>query len=225
MLALPSLAVDVLFPLFSNRRRAQSSFVFMREGPANPPLFPQVAIKIIPRFTSTASAQRALAQSQSQPADSSSGAGPSSSDPQAKPSASFLAKAAAKDASKEVRTMREGSLCLLLHHPYVCGMKEMLIYPVRCLFPSLPHSSPFRITKQVAHSILDRRSITTTSSRSTSTAVRCSITSSRTDGCENARRGSLRGRSGRRSSTAMRTQLFTAVRLPPLSFSPLPLPH
>ena len=40
-----------------------------------------------------------------------------------------MAKAAAKDHSKEVRTVREGSLQLLLHHPYVCGMREMIIHP------------------------------------------------------------------------------------------------
>ncbi|GAA5974491.1 hypothetical protein JCM21900_005831 [Sporobolomyces salmonicolor] len=83
----------------------------------------KVAIKIIPRFTSTAAAHRPPPQNGSDP----SGAPPPSK--KAEPTASFLAKAAAKDASKEVRTVREGSLCLLLHHPYVCGMREMLIYP------------------------------------------------------------------------------------------------
>ncbi|GAA5839620.1 hypothetical protein JCM11251_003560 [Rhodosporidiobolus azoricus] len=91
----------------------------------------KVAIKIIPRFTSTASAHRQAADQASQGA--SSGGGPDASSPAGagagKPTASFLAKAAAKDASKEVRTVREGSLCLLLHHPYVCGMREMLVYP------------------------------------------------------------------------------------------------
>ncbi|GAA5862879.1 hypothetical protein JCM1840_002310 [Sporobolomyces johnsonii] len=84
----------------------------------------KVAIKIIPRFTSTAAAHR--------PPPSQNGSDPSGAPPPSKkvePTASFLAKAAAKDASKEVRTVREGSLCLLLHHPYVCGMREMLIYP------------------------------------------------------------------------------------------------
>ncbi|GAA6010353.1 hypothetical protein JCM10207_005188 [Rhodosporidiobolus poonsookiae] len=83
----------------------------------------KVAIKIIPRFTSTASAHR---QAEQRAAES--GAAAETVAP-AKPTQSFLAKAAAKDASKEVRTVREGSLCLLLHHPYVCGMKEMLVYP------------------------------------------------------------------------------------------------
>lgn len=57
------------------------------------------------------------------------------------PTASFVAKAQAKDASKEVRTVREGSLCLLLHHPYICGMREMLVYPVRNDFKAFPRGS------------------------------------------------------------------------------------
>ncbi|SCZ90326.1 BZ3500_MvSof-1268-A1-R1_Chr1-3g01919 [Microbotryum saponariae] len=80
----------------------------------------KVAIKIIPRFTSTAAAQRPP------PPDTVSG---KPVEPYKPPTASFLAKAAAKDQSKEVRTIREGSLCLLLHHPYVCGMKSMMVYP------------------------------------------------------------------------------------------------
>ncbi|KDE09716.1 CAMK/CAMKL/KIN1 protein kinase [Microbotryum lychnidis-dioicae p1A1 Lamole] len=80
----------------------------------------KVAIKIIPRFTSTAAAQRPP------PPDTVSG---KPAEPYNSPTASFLAKAAAKDQSKEVRTIREGSLCLLLHHPYVCGMKSMMVYP------------------------------------------------------------------------------------------------
>ncbi|UZJ57009.1 hypothetical protein CBS101457_006329 [Exobasidium rhododendri] len=78
----------------------------------------KVAIKIIPRHTSLAAAQH-LKQQQQQ----------GSEKPAPPPTASFLAKAAAKDHSKEVRTIREGSLQLLLHHPYVCGMKEMIIHP------------------------------------------------------------------------------------------------
>lgn len=78
----------------------------------------KVAIKIIPRHTSVAAAQHpkqngAEGENKRLPA----------------PTASFLAKAAAKDHSKEVRTIREGSLQLLLHHPYVCGMREMIIHP------------------------------------------------------------------------------------------------
>ena len=37
-------------------------------------------------------------------------------------------KQAAKDASKEVRTLREAALSMLLHHPYICGMREMIIH-------------------------------------------------------------------------------------------------
>lgn len=76
----------------------------------------KVAIKIIPRHTSLAAAQHPR-----QPQNGEKPAPP--------PTASFLAKAAAKDHSKEVRTIREGSLQLLLHHPYVCGMREMIIHP------------------------------------------------------------------------------------------------
>ena len=32
------------------------------------------------------------------------------------------------DASKEIHTIREASLCLLLHHPYICGMHELIIH-------------------------------------------------------------------------------------------------
>jgi serine/threonine protein kinase len=46
-----------------------------------------------------------------------------------KPSPSYLEKAHQKDLSKEVRTIREASIVLLLHHPYVCGMKSMHVYP------------------------------------------------------------------------------------------------
>ncbi|KAM0793024.1 hypothetical protein ACM66B_000515 [Microbotryomycetes sp. NB124-2] len=76
----------------------------------------KVAIKIIPRYTSTAAANRPTSVSDDK-------------DQQKPPTESFLAKAAAKDHSKEIRTMREGSLCLLLHHPYICGMKSMILYP------------------------------------------------------------------------------------------------
>ncbi|KAJ7689046.1 hypothetical protein B0H17DRAFT_1331972 [Mycena rosella] len=34
-----------------------------------------------------------------------------------------------KDASKETRTLREAGLSLLLHHPYICGMREMIVHP------------------------------------------------------------------------------------------------
>jgi serine/threonine protein kinase len=38
------------------------------------------------------------------------------------------AKQAAKDHSKEVRTIREAALSMLLHHPYICGMREMITH-------------------------------------------------------------------------------------------------
>lgn len=40
-----------------------------------------------------------------------------------------IARQASKDASKEVRTIREAALSMLLHHPYICGMREMIIHP------------------------------------------------------------------------------------------------
>ncbi|KAF7305457.1 Non-specific serine/threonine protein kinase [Mycena chlorophos] len=33
-----------------------------------------------------------------------------------------------KDASKEIRTLREAALSMLLHHPYICGMREMIVH-------------------------------------------------------------------------------------------------
>ena len=39
-----------------------------------------------------------------------------------------VAKQHNKDASKEIRTIREASLCLLLHHPYICGMRELIVH-------------------------------------------------------------------------------------------------
>lgn len=85
----------------------------------------QVAIKIIPRFTSTAAALRPPPES-----DKFKDQKDKAPDPDA------MTKAAAKDASKEVRTMREASLCMLLHHPYVCGMKSMVLYPVSSVLGS-----------------------------------------------------------------------------------------
>jgi serine/threonine protein kinase KIN1/2 len=41
---------------------------------------------------------------------------------------SAAAKQATKDASKEIRTLREAALSMLLHHPYICGMREMIIH-------------------------------------------------------------------------------------------------
>ncbi|KIY68622.1 Pkinase-domain-containing protein [Cylindrobasidium torrendii FP15055 ss-10] len=40
-----------------------------------------------------------------------------------------VARQASRDASKEVRTMREAALSMLFHHPYICGMREMIIHP------------------------------------------------------------------------------------------------
>ncbi|KAF9236131.1 hypothetical protein BU15DRAFT_50491 [Melanogaster broomeanus] len=39
-----------------------------------------------------------------------------------------IAKQASKDASKEIRTIREAALSMLLHHPYICGMREMIVH-------------------------------------------------------------------------------------------------
>ncbi|KAF8907033.1 hypothetical protein CPB84DRAFT_1769316 [Gymnopilus junonius] len=38
------------------------------------------------------------------------------------------ARQASKDASKEIRTLREAALSMLLYHPYICGMREMIIH-------------------------------------------------------------------------------------------------
>ncbi|EKM76272.1 hypothetical protein AGABI1DRAFT_78686 [Agaricus bisporus var. burnettii JB137-S8] len=38
------------------------------------------------------------------------------------------AKQASKDASKEIRTLREAALSMLLYHPYICGMREMIVH-------------------------------------------------------------------------------------------------
>lgn len=138
-------------------------------------LFLQVAIKIVPRYTSTAAVQQQAAaaaaaekekereqrhsrrtstldNSSSQGGDSTptrvNGDSGSASAPQPNghskekekgeagdkskesstplpPTQSFIARAHAKDLSKEIRTIREASIVLLLHHPYVCGMKEL----------------------------------------------------------------------------------------------------
>ena len=44
------------------------------------------------------------------------------------PNAEAVAKQATKDASKEIRTIREAALSQLLYHPYICGMREMIIH-------------------------------------------------------------------------------------------------
>lgn len=143
----------------------------------------QVAIKIIPRFTSTAAAARPRTRDVS---GSTTASAATNGDPtihesprrdrrdKLPPSASYLAQAAAKDASKEVRTLREASMCLLLHHPYVCGMKSMILYPVRLrlfLFPAL------WLSLNLQRSF---RSIITIWFSNTLTEVNCLITSSRT---------------------------------------------
>ncbi|KAA1126505.1 serine/threonine-protein kinase KIN2 [Puccinia graminis f. sp. tritici] len=93
----------------------------------------KIAIKIIPRHTSLSAAQQQLEKDKNKENHS----GPSStrdhkdntkSQP-ITPSPSFIEKAKNKDISKEIRTIREASIVLLLHHPYVCGMKSMLVYP------------------------------------------------------------------------------------------------
>jgi serine/threonine protein kinase KIN1/2 len=38
------------------------------------------------------------------------------------------AKQATKDASKEIRTLREAALSMCLYHPYICGMREMIVH-------------------------------------------------------------------------------------------------
>lgn len=39
-----------------------------------------------------------------------------------------MTRQASKDASKEIRTLREAALSMLLYHPYICGMREMIIH-------------------------------------------------------------------------------------------------
>ncbi|KAL4065610.1 hypothetical protein V8B97DRAFT_2010421 [Scleroderma yunnanense] len=66
---------------------------------------PQLAIKILPRVHPSASIPNG-----------------SNASPEA------IAKQASKDASKEIRTIREAALSMLLHHPYICGMREMIVH-------------------------------------------------------------------------------------------------
>ncbi|KAI0263593.1 hypothetical protein BC834DRAFT_827457 [Gloeopeniophorella convolvens] len=47
---------------------------------------------------------------------------------QGAPNAEAVAKQAVKDASKETRTIREAALSQLLYHPYICGMREMIVH-------------------------------------------------------------------------------------------------
>ncbi|KAH9810545.1 hypothetical protein DFH28DRAFT_902751 [Melampsora americana] len=76
----------------------------------------KIAIKIIPRHTSLTAAQQQVEKSKELKDDGVN-------------ATTHLEKAKIKDLSKEVRTIREASIVLLLHHPYVCGMKSMLVYP------------------------------------------------------------------------------------------------
>ncbi|KAG6905115.1 hypothetical protein DXG01_004778 [Tephrocybe rancida] len=48
--------------------------------------------------------------------------------PGAPPTNESAVKQATKDASKEIRTLREAALSMLLHHPYICGMREMIVH-------------------------------------------------------------------------------------------------
>jgi len=64
---------------------------------------PQLAVKILPRVVPV------------QPIPGSS-------------NAEAAAKQATKDASKEIRTIREAALSQLLYHPYICGMREMIVH-------------------------------------------------------------------------------------------------
>jgi len=65
--------------------------------------YPQLAVKILPRVV---------------PVQPVPGA----------PSSEAAAKQATKDASKEIRTIREAALSQLLYHPYICGMREMIVH-------------------------------------------------------------------------------------------------
>jgi serine/threonine protein kinase len=71
----------------------------------------QCAVKIIPRYSTP-------------PTKSSTSERPGS----ATPVDADKATPAARDASKETRTIREASISLLLHHPYICGMREMIVH-------------------------------------------------------------------------------------------------
>ena len=81
----------------------------------------KVAVKIIPRHTSVNAVQhQAREKAKRHPGQAS-----SQSDQELN---AALQRAAAKDKSKEVRILREGSLQLLLRHPYICGMREMIVH-------------------------------------------------------------------------------------------------
>ncbi|KAH8108590.1 kinase-like domain-containing protein [Phellopilus nigrolimitatus] len=44
------------------------------------------------------------------------------------PTAEAAAKQASKEPSKETHPMREAALSMLLHHPYICGMRELITH-------------------------------------------------------------------------------------------------
>ncbi|WFD25142.1 non-specific serine/threonine protein kinase [Malassezia nana] len=78
----------------------------------------KVAIKIVPRHTSVSSV---LQHGRGKPKH------PNHAATEAEMNAA-LSRAASKDASKEVRIVREGSLQMLLLHPYICRMREMIVH-------------------------------------------------------------------------------------------------
>ncbi|WFD36795.1 non-specific serine/threonine protein kinase [Malassezia cuniculi] len=79
----------------------------------------KVAVKIVPRNTSVAGLRQHIARAQQNGATEVAAAAQSEN---------AMARAVAKDKSKEVRIVREGSLQILLRHPYVCGMHEMIVH-------------------------------------------------------------------------------------------------
>ncbi|WFD18420.1 non-specific serine/threonine protein kinase [Malassezia caprae] len=78
----------------------------------------KVAVKIIPRHTSVTGV---LQHGRGKPKH------PNHAATEAEMNAA-LSRAASKDASKEVRIVREGSLQMLLMHPYICRMREMIVH-------------------------------------------------------------------------------------------------
>ncbi|SHO76442.1 Similar to S.cerevisiae protein KIN1 (Serine/threonine protein kinase involved in regulation of exocytosis) [Malassezia sympodialis ATCC 42132] len=78
----------------------------------------KVAVKIIPRHTSVTGV---LQHGRGKPKH------PSHAATEAEMNAA-LSRAASRDASKEVRIVREGSLQMLLMHPYICRMREMIVH-------------------------------------------------------------------------------------------------
>ena len=79
----------------------------------------KVAVKIVPRNTSVAGLRSHISRAQQ---------GGATDVAAAAQSENAMARAVAKDKSKEVRIVREGSLQMLLRHPYVCGMHEMIVH-------------------------------------------------------------------------------------------------